>query len=174
MADFKREELEQMMADALTGRLSPEEAKAFEDALETDAELKATYEKLQATGEALASVYPEGENAHRQVWLRIEKSLGWRTAGEGGSRLDAAKQSSAMAQPLNRPDEGTSINNELAAERGQSLAQMSLAWCLRHPEVTSVLTAASRLEQVDDCVRILDKLEFTAGELARIEEILTD
>jgi L-glyceraldehyde 3-phosphate reductase len=62
--------------------------------------------------------------------------------------------------------------NELAAGRGQSLAQMSLAWCLRHPEVTSVLTAASRVEQVDDCVGIVKNLDFAKDELGRIRTIL--
>ncbi|HEY0828892.1 MAG TPA: aldo/keto reductase [Bacilli bacterium] len=60
----------------------------------------------------------------------------------------------------------------LAAERGQSLAQMALAWILRWKEVTSVLTAVSNTVQLEDSLKILDHLEFSAGELQRIESIL--
>ena len=59
--------------------------------------------------------------------------------------------------------------NALAATRGQTLAQMCLAWILRDPRVTSVLIGASRPEQVTDCVRCLDRLDFTAEELAAID-----
>lgn len=62
--------------------------------------------------------------------------------------------------------------NEIAQERGQSLAQMALAWVLRRPEVTSVLIGASSTSQLDDNVKALEKLDFTAGELAAIDRIL--
>ncbi len=62
--------------------------------------------------------------------------------------------------------------NEIAAERGQTLAQMALAWNLRHPVVTSVLVGASRVRQVEANVGALSGLSFAADELARIEEIL--
>ncbi len=62
--------------------------------------------------------------------------------------------------------------NEVARERGQSLAQMALSWCLRRPEVTSILTAVSSVEQLEDGVRALDRLEFSADELRRIDAIL--
>src|SRR5262249_7389931 len=62
--------------------------------------------------------------------------------------------------------------NELAQARGQTLAQMSLAWVLRHPEVTSALIGASRTEQIDDAVGALQHLEFTSEELQSIERIL--
>ncbi len=62
--------------------------------------------------------------------------------------------------------------NALALERGQTLAQMALAWVLRWPEVTSALIGASRPAQIDDAVGALARLEFGAAELARIEEIL--
>jgi L-glyceraldehyde 3-phosphate reductase len=62
--------------------------------------------------------------------------------------------------------------NDLAAERGQSLAQMALAWVLRGERVTSVLIGASRVAQLDDNVAMLKRLEFTADELAQIESIL--
>lgn len=62
--------------------------------------------------------------------------------------------------------------NEIAAERGQSLAQMALAWVLRRPEVTSVLIGASSTGQLEDNVAALDNRTFTDEELARIERIL--
>ena len=61
--------------------------------------------------------------------------------------------------------------NALAQERGQTLAQLALSWCLRHPQVTSVLIGASRPAQITDCAGALGRLEFSAEELARIDEI---
>jgi L-glyceraldehyde 3-phosphate reductase len=63
--------------------------------------------------------------------------------------------------------------NELAEARGQSLAQMALAWILRLPEITSVLMGASRVEQVEQNVAALANLEFSPEELAKIEAILS-
>mgnify|MGYP001466671595 CR=1 FL=1 len=60
--------------------------------------------------------------------------------------------------------------NDIATARGQSLAQMALAWVLRHGRVTSALIGASRPEQVEDCVGVLSNLQFTKSELAAIEE----
>jgi len=62
--------------------------------------------------------------------------------------------------------------NEIAAERGQSLAQMALAWVLRNPVTTSVLIGASKTIQVEENVKALNNLEFTAEELTRIDSIL--
>jgi len=62
--------------------------------------------------------------------------------------------------------------NELAAGRGQSLAQMSLAWVLRDSRMTSALIGASRVEQIEQNVAALANLAFTAEELARIDTIL--
>ena len=59
--------------------------------------------------------------------------------------------------------------NAIAKERGQSLAQMALAWTLRDPRVTSALIGASRPEQVIENVGALDNLEFTPDELAAID-----
>jgi L-glyceraldehyde 3-phosphate reductase len=61
--------------------------------------------------------------------------------------------------------------NEIARARGQSLAQMALAWVLRLPEVTSALVGASRVEQVEQNVAALNHLEFSADELRRIDEL---
>ena len=63
--------------------------------------------------------------------------------------------------------------NEIAKERGQSLAQMALAWVLRRPEVTSVLIGASSTAQLDDNLETLSHLEFLEEELAAIEQVLS-
>jgi L-glyceraldehyde 3-phosphate reductase len=61
--------------------------------------------------------------------------------------------------------------NEVARARGQSLAQMSLAWLLHLRGVVSTLIGASRVEQVEDNVRALAKLDFSPAELQRIDEL---
>ena len=62
--------------------------------------------------------------------------------------------------------------NEIARERGQNMAQLALAWNLRHPEMASALIGASKPEQLNDAVAALDNLELSDEELARIEGIL--
>jgi L-glyceraldehyde 3-phosphate reductase len=61
--------------------------------------------------------------------------------------------------------------HELAEARGQTLAQMALAWVLRGGGITSALIGASRPEQVEDCAGAIRNLDFTAEELARIDAI---
>jgi len=60
----------------------------------------------------------------------------------------------------------------IAAERGQSLAQMALAWVLRDGRMTSALIGASRVEQIEQNVAALANLSFSAEELAKIDAIL--
>lgn len=62
--------------------------------------------------------------------------------------------------------------NDIALARGQSLAQMAIAWILRLPEITSVLIGASRVEQIEQNVDALANLAFAVEELASIELIL--
>lgn len=62
--------------------------------------------------------------------------------------------------------------NEIANKRGQSLAQMALAWVLRGGRVTSALIGASKVSQIDDCVGALNNLDFSSEELDNIEEVL--
>jgi L-glyceraldehyde 3-phosphate reductase len=64
--------------------------------------------------------------------------------------------------------------NEIAQSRGQTLAQMALAWVLWHKTVTSAIIGASRACQVEDCVGATRNLNFTGEELARIDGILAD
>jgi L-glyceraldehyde 3-phosphate reductase len=59
--------------------------------------------------------------------------------------------------------------NELAQARGQTLAQMALAWVLRHRQVTSALIGASQISQIDDAVGALKNLTFTSEELQMVE-----
>jgi L-glyceraldehyde 3-phosphate reductase len=64
--------------------------------------------------------------------------------------------------------------NEIAARRGQTLAQMALAWTLRDPRMTSTLIGASSVEQFEANVAALDRLEFGADELAEIDRYATE
>lgn len=62
--------------------------------------------------------------------------------------------------------------NELAKSRGQTLAQLALAWVLRHETMTSVLIGASKVEQIVDAVGTLKQLDFSNDELQQTEMIL--
>lgn len=86
---------------------------------------------------------------------RAAKDWGFLTVDEVNSKIDKVKKL-----------------NEIALERGQSLAQMAIAWVLRHPVVTSALIGASKVEHILDLVKAQDNLEFREEELKRIEEIL--
>lgn len=77
-------------------------------------------------------------------------------------------QASALTDERMRQIRGL---NELAAQRGQSLAEMSLAWLLHDPAVTTVLVGASRPAQLLDDIAALDNTDFTDDELARIDAL---
>jgi L-glyceraldehyde 3-phosphate reductase len=62
--------------------------------------------------------------------------------------------------------------NQIAEGRGQTLAQMAIAWVLRHPQMTSALVGASKVSQVEDNAAAVKNLHFTADELSSIEAIL--
>jgi L-glyceraldehyde 3-phosphate reductase len=64
--------------------------------------------------------------------------------------------------------------NEIAKRRGQSLAQMALAWTLRDPRVTSALAGASSVEQLEANVAAVGRIDFTDDELAQIEKYATE
>jgi L-glyceraldehyde 3-phosphate reductase len=64
--------------------------------------------------------------------------------------------------------------NEIAQKRGQSLAQMAIAWTLRDPRVTSALIGASSVRQLDDSLGALDNLDFSADELSEIDQHAVD
>lgn len=62
--------------------------------------------------------------------------------------------------------------NEIAKQRGQSLSQMALAWCYRCEPVATLIIGASRLSQIEENLKAAENLEFSAEELAAIDEIL--
>jgi len=62
--------------------------------------------------------------------------------------------------------------NDIAKERGQSLAQMALAWVLRNGRVTSALIGASKASQIEENAGALKNLDFTEQELSQIDDIL--
>jgi L-glyceraldehyde 3-phosphate reductase len=83
------------------------------------------------------------------------EAMPWRLEGAGEAKLGQVRRL-----------------NEVARDRGQSLAQMALSWCLRRPEVTSVLTAVSTVEQLEDGLGAIERSEFVEDELRRIDTIL--
>jgi len=64
--------------------------------------------------------------------------------------------------------------NEIASGRGRTLAQLAIAWVLRDPRMTSTVLGASSVEQLEENVSALERLEFTADELAAIDRYATD
>jgi len=97
--------------------------------------------------------------------------------------LDGIPEDSRAGKPHGflRPEQITAARlakvrklREMAQARGQTLAQMALAWVLRHPGMTSALVGASRVEHVEDNVATLKNLAFSEQELQAIEEILAE
>ncbi len=88
----------------------------------------------------------------------------------------AASETGALKRDMLTEDSLAKIRglNEIAQGRGQNLAQMALAWVLRDEHITSVLIGASKVEQIEDCVRALDRRDFTLEELAEIDRFATD
>ena len=96
------------------------------------------------------------------------------------SRISPEDSRAAQGKSL-RPEFLTERNlgniralNAIAERRGQSLAQMALAWVLRGGRVTTALIGASRPEQVEDCVGAIDNLDFSEAELAEIDVHASD
>jgi len=86
----------------------------------------------------------------------------------------AAKESGFLQTSQITPERLEEIKqlNELAKQRGQSLAQMALSWILKDPRVTSVLIGASKPAQLADSLKCLDNIVFSKEELEKIEGIL--
>ena len=90
-----------------------------------------------------------------------------------GSRM--ARDSSLSPELLNEQNlANIRALNDLAVRRGQSLAQLALAWCLRDPRVTSVLIGARSVAQLEDNVAALDNLQFSDDELGAIDEFAVE
>lgn len=64
--------------------------------------------------------------------------------------------------------------NDIASDRGQTLAQLAIAWVLRHDTMTSALIGASKLSQIEECVAAAANTSFTNEELQRIDKHATD
>jgi len=86
-------------------------------------------------------------------------------AGKGNGALGADRITPELVARLRQLD-------AVAKVRGQSVAQLALAWLLKDERVTSVLIGASKPEQITDCVGCLANLRFSADELAHIDRIL--
>ncbi len=102
--------------------------------------------------------------------MLTDKYLSGIPEGSRASESGSLKQSFLSEENLER------IRNlrKIAQNRGQSLAQMALAWCLRDSRVTSVLFGASTVQQIDDNVKALDYLQFSADELNEIDRYAKD
>ena len=88
-------------------------------------------------------------------------------SNRGNGALDASRINEATLQRVKQL-------NELAQQRGQTLAQMSLAWVLKDPRITSVIIGASKARQVLDSVGCLQQLHFSMDQLRKIDEILQE
>jgi L-glyceraldehyde 3-phosphate reductase len=64
--------------------------------------------------------------------------------------------------------------NDIAQTRGQTLAQMAIAWVLKDPRITTALIGASKVSQIDDCVAALRNTKFSADELSQIDRYAKD
>ena len=88
------------------------------------------------------------------------------------SRAGRASSPFLNAEGVQQTIEKSRALNEIAQRRGQTLAEMAVAWILRDGKVTSVLIGASRVSQIDDNVKALENLDFTNEELDEIEAVL--
>jgi L-glyceraldehyde 3-phosphate reductase len=102
--------------------------------------------------------------------MLTDKYLDGIPAGSRASRDDSLSPKLLTDEALAR----IRALNEIAAGRGQSLAQLALAWTLRDPRVTSTLVGASSVEQLEANVAALDRLEISADELAEIDRYAVD
>lgn len=101
--------------------------------------------------------------------LLTNKYLGGIPADSRAAKPHGALQESAISEDRIRQIRAL---DAIARDRGQSLAQMALAWLLKDPRITSVLIGASRPEQLADSLKCLENLQFDKEELARIEAVL--
>lgn len=101
--------------------------------------------------------------------LLTNKYLGGIPTDSRAAKPHGALQESAITEDRIRQIRAL---DAIARDRGQSLAQMALAWLLKDPRITSVLIGASRPEQLADSLKCLENLQFDKEELARIEAVL--
>jgi L-glyceraldehyde 3-phosphate reductase len=91
-----------------------------------------------------------------------------------GSR--ASRAGSTLSRGVLTQDRVNALRqlNDIAARRGQSLAQMALSWVLRDPRVTSVVVGASSVQQLEENVAAVEQTEFSNDELSAIDTLATD
>jgi L-glyceraldehyde 3-phosphate reductase len=95
----------------------------------------------------------------------------------GGIPVDArAAKDGSFSKDFLSPENLEHIRalNALAEDRGQTLAQMAIAWVLRDPRVTTALIGARTIAQLDDSLGAVRNLDFSDDELARIDQLATD
>ncbi len=130
-----------------------------------DVERQGLFETLQACGIGAICFSPLAQG------LLTDKYLAGLPAGcraaKSGSPLKKETLTDALIETLK-------ALNAVAAERGQSLAQMALAWVLGQQAVSTVLVGASRPEQLLDNLATINTLEFSADQIKRIETIVAD
>ena len=92
-------------------------------------------------------------------------------------RADALSRAQTLAQQYFYDEAIAALSDaelecdEIAAARGQTLAEMALAWLLSHEEITTVLIGASKTQQILDNIKAVQNTSFTAEELAEIDRI---
>ncbi|MFV8225759.1 aldo/keto reductase, partial [Christiangramia aquimixticola] len=86
-------------------------------------------------------------------------------AATQGSYLDSSQISNNVIKQVREL-------NEIAMKRGQSLAQMAVAWLLKDPRVTSVLIGVSKKEQLLDNIKAIENIKFSESELKEIDSVL--
>jgi L-glyceraldehyde 3-phosphate reductase len=102
--------------------------------------------------------------------MLTDKYLGGIPAGSRAARGESFSPKLLTDEALER----IRALNDIASGRGQSLAQLALAWTLRDPRVTSTLIGASSVEQLEANVASLDRLDFSQEELAEIDRYAVD
>jgi L-glyceraldehyde 3-phosphate reductase len=91
--------------------------------------------------------------------------------GSRASRDDSTLSRDAISEQRVRALQGL---NDIAARRGQSLAQMAVSWVLRDPRVTSVVVGASSVGQLEENVAAVEQTEFSDEELSAIDALAID
>ena len=119
---------------------------------------------LDAEGVGCVAFSPLGQG------LLTDKYLDGIPEGSRAARAQSLKREYLSAENLER----VRGLNEIAGRRGQSLAQMAIAWTLRDPRVTTALIGASSVEQLEANVKALDRLDFSPEELAEIDDLAVD
>jgi L-glyceraldehyde 3-phosphate reductase len=88
--------------------------------------------------------------------------------------LEVARAQAALTEEGADQAQISAALNQIAQARGQSMAQLAVAWVLRHPVVTSALIGASRVSQIEELVATLNNVTLSPAELADIERILAE